>query len=90
MCLSFLSVSENSNECSCGKCAQGEEQLSCTELWNEVERLRSIRDSEEIDQWNNTLPSVRQMNQPATVQETSFPYPLSPSQKEGTYDTGVM
>lgn len=47
MCPSFLSVSDNSSEYTCGSCAQIEELLSVViELYEEVSRQRNTRESE--------------------------------------------
>lgn len=47
VCPSFLSVSDNSSEYTCGRCAQVEELLSVViELCEEVSRKRNIRESE--------------------------------------------
>lgn len=66
--LSDLPVSEGSSEHSCGRRAQVEGLLRLvTELWEEVGRLRSIRQlEEEISWWNRPVPSLKQTFQPAT------------------------
>ena len=55
-----------------------EELLSMvTELREEEDRLRGIRESEKgISWWNLTLPSLRQMCQPATTQEIKYSLPF--------------
>ena len=60
-----MPVSDGSSEHTCGRYAQVEELLRLvTELWEEVRRLRSIRECErERDYWNRTLPSLRQAQQ---------------------------
>ena len=66
-----MSVSDScSGGYACGRCAQVEELLSLVvKLWEEVSRLRSIRESErEIDLWNHSLSSLRQAHMPATTQ----------------------
>uniref|UniRef100_A0A8B9DT06 Uncharacterized protein n=1 Tax=Anser cygnoides TaxID=8845 RepID=A0A8B9DT06_ANSCY len=71
VCPSLLSVSDSRSEgYACGRCAQVEELLSqVAELWEEVSRLRSSRESErEIDWWRCTLPSLRQTHEPAIAQ----------------------
>lgn len=53
------------------------------ELREEVESLRSIRDlKEEIDWWEHSLPSLRQIHQLAASQEVKDPLP-SCHQTEG-------
>lgn len=60
VCPSFLSVSDGSSEYVCGRYAQVELLSLVTELWEEVGRLRSIRESKnEIDWCNHTLSSLR-------------------------------
>ncbi|XP_066848127.1 uncharacterized protein [Anser cygnoides] len=71
VCPSLLSVSNSSSEgYACGRCAQVEELLKqVAELWEEVSRLRSIRESErETDWWRCALPSLRQTQVPAAGQ----------------------
>ena len=55
-------VLDGSSEHICERCAQVEELLHLvTELWEEVSKLRSIRESErKMDYWNHTLPSLGQ------------------------------
>lgn len=49
-----------------------------TELWEEMSRLRSIRESEEeTDCWNHTLPSLGQAQQAGRTMVQSIFYPLS-------------
>lgn len=78
VCLSILSVSDCSSKHSCERSAQGEETLSLeSALWEEVDRLRIIRELEkEMNWWNCTLLSLRQICQPVTVQESRNPYSL--------------
>lgn len=77
VCPSFRSVSDGSSELTCGRCAQVKELLRLvTELQEDVSRLRSTEESENgIDWWNFALPSLRQMDQPTTAQETKDSLP---------------
>ena len=61
VCPALMPVPDGSS----GRCAQVEELLRLvTELWEEMSRLRSIRECErERDYWNHTLPSPRQAQQ---------------------------
>ena len=60
VCPRFPLVSEASSENACERCAQVEERLLLVvEFWEEVNRLRSIQESEKvIDWWNHTLLSL--------------------------------
>ena len=68
-------TSEGSRDTMCVRWEQVGDLLSLVaELWEEVRRLRSIRDSErESDWWSHTLPTLRQTQEPATTQETKVP-----------------
>ena len=72
VCPAFMPVSDSSSKHTCGRCAQVEGLLCLvTELQEEVNRLRSIRESErERDYWNGTLPSLRQAQQAHRTHDT--------------------
>ncbi|KAJ7423699.1 death-associated protein 1 [Pitangus sulphuratus] len=77
-CKEFLSlelVSEGSRDKSCMWCDQVYDLLSLVaEFYEEVERLRSIRDYErEIDQWSHTLPSLKETQQLEAQKESEEP-----------------
>lgn len=59
VCPTLTPVQDGSNEPSCGRCAQIEELLHLVaELLEEMVRLGSIRELEEIDWWGRALPSL--------------------------------
>ena len=60
-CQSLSLVPDGSSENSCVRCDEVDDLFRLVaELQEEVERLRSIMESEkEIDRWNCTLPSLR-------------------------------
>lgn len=62
-CQSLSLVTDGSSESSCVRCYQVDDLLSLVaESQEEVERLRSIRNSEKkVDWWNHALPSLRQL-----------------------------
>jgi len=76
-CLSLALVPEDSRDNGCVECDQVNDLLSLVvELKEEVERLRSIRESEsEIDWWSRTLPSLRPRQQEAAPQKVEDPVP---------------
>lgn len=64
VCPTRTPAHDGSNEHICGRCVHVEElRNSClvTELWDEMSKLRSIREyGREIDYWNHFLASLRQ------------------------------
>lgn len=75
VCLSLLSVSDSSSGgYVCGRCAQVVLSL-VAELWMDMSRLRSTRESErKTDWWKHTLPTLRQIHEPAHKKQR-FPHP---------------
>ena len=73
-------MSEGSSKNACGRRTQVEELLSLVaELWEEVDRLKSIRESKkEIDWWNHTLPSLEQKCQLGITHDKGGSCTLSP------------
>ena len=70
-CLSLLLPTEGSGNSTCVRCEQVEDLLSMVaELKEEVERLRTIRESEqEIDWWSNSQACQRGRRQGDTPQK---------------------
>jgi len=85
-CLSLSLVLEGSRDNSCVQCDQENDLLSLvTELKEEVETLRSVRECErEIDWWSHTLPTLRPRQQEVAPQVAEHPLPSCHQKKEGT------
>ncbi|KAK4826358.1 hypothetical protein QYF61_007952 [Mycteria americana] len=84
-CQGLSLVTDGSSENSCVRCDQVDNLLSLVaELQEEVERLRSIRESEkEIDWWIHALPSLRQeQEQPPERKQDQGDAVSSPHQAE--------
>ncbi|XP_040974865.1 uncharacterized protein LOC121232493 [Aquila chrysaetos chrysaetos] len=86
-CQSLSLVTDGSSEYSCVRCHQLDDLLSLVaELREEVQRLRSIRESEkEGGWWNHALPSPRQKQEQPPEKKQHQRDPLSsPRQAEGS------
>lgn len=83
---SLALLSEGNRENSCVGCNQVNNLFSPVAELRDVERLRSIRDSEEIDQWSHTLPCLRQTTCHLLHKKQYISYPLPTRKKEGTVE----
>lgn len=84
MCQGFLLVSEGSSENTCGRWTQVELLSFVSELWDKMDRQRSIWESrKEIDWCNHTPSSLEQQCQLSRTHDKGDPAP-SPHQAEGS------